>query len=104
MNYLYTVLYRIVTKEKIWRDSSFLFYMYMALFLWCGTDLFRSSVDVGGGDLREWSLSFLRSPVEFTADSESGRVSRVKMEINTLQVSNHIHVDLPAYFVVITVN
>lgn len=50
-----------------------------------------SRLSVGGavsGDLREWGLTFLRSPVEFTADPGSGgRVSGVRMEINKLQVS-----------------
>lgn len=57
----------------------------------CYADLSSSSVDAGdvSGDIREWSLSFLRSPVEFMADPGSGRVSRVRLEINKLQVSNH---------------
>ena len=51
----------------------------------------RSSVDdTVSGDLREWGLSFLRSPVEFTADPGSGRVSGVRLEINTLKVSEHV--------------
>ena len=50
----------------------------------------RSSVDGAvSGDLREWGLSFLRSPVELMADPGSGRVSGVRLEINTLQVSEH---------------
>ena len=36
---------------------------------------------------REWELSFLRSPVEFIADSNhSNRVSAIRMEINQLEV------------------
>lgn len=51
----------------------------------------RSSVDdTVGGDLREWGLSFLRSPIEFTADPGSGRVSGVRLEINTLKVREHV--------------
>ena len=40
-----------------------------------------------GDNLREWGLSFLRSPVEFMSDSNAGKVSRVKLEINKLEVS-----------------
>ena len=36
---------------------------------------------------REWGLSFLRSPVELMADPHSGKVSRLRMEINRLEVS-----------------
>ena len=43
----------------------------------------------GGGNekFKEWGLSFLRSPVEFTGDSRTGKVSGVKLEINRLEVS-----------------
>ena len=41
-----------------------------------------------GGNIREWGLSFFRSPVEFTSDSSSGRVSGVRLEINKLEVCN----------------
>ena len=36
---------------------------------------------------REWGLTFLRSPVEFIADSDqSSCVSAIRMEINQLEV------------------
>ena len=37
-------------------------------------------------NLRECGLSFLRSPVELTADSSTGKVSGVRIEINKLEV------------------
>ena len=66
-------------------------YVVETVLLLCSAGFFsRSSVDDAvSGDLREWGLSFLRSPVKLTADPGSGRVSGVRLEINTLQVSEH---------------
>ena len=67
-------------------DSYMYIIMIVSLYI-----LSRSSVDDSvSGDLREWGLSFLRSPVEFTTDPGSERVSGVRLEINTLKVSEHV--------------
>ena len=39
---------------------------------------------------REWGLSFLRSPVEIYPSPATGRVSGVRLEINTLEVGDTI--------------
>ena len=51
---------------------------------------FCSQGGAGGGAKRECRLSFLRSPVELLADPSHGRVARLRMEINRLEVSWHV--------------
>ena len=43
-------------------------------------------MDVG----KDWGLFFLRSPVEIISDGTSGRVARIKIEINKLEVRGHL--------------
>ena len=48
---------------------------------------------MGGGaeGEKEFRLTFLRSPVELLADQSHGRLARIKMEINTLEVRETTH-------------
>ena len=47
----------------------------------------EESKDRDGG--KEWSMSFLRSPVEILPSTTTGRVSSIRLEINTLEVRSN---------------
>ena len=49
----------------------------------------EQSLSSGAGHGKEWGLFFLRSPVEIIASNTSDRVSRLRLEINTLEVNAH---------------